>query len=418
MSLSSSLQILKHHEFRWFIYARFLITLAIQMQMSTVSLQIYYEYSNHSEFSLGLIALAELIPFIAVSFFSGHIADIISRRKILISGCAALLIGSLFLWAFSSKQFSFLQQLGATALFSVVFCFGIIRSFLASATQPFMSQLVERNQYTMATTWNTTVWHTAAILGPVLAGLIYGYNDGKNADWSYAINCLLFFGGLVYYFLIAPKPIPEKIKDETLIQSLTSGLKFVFKNNMIFSALSLDMFAVLFGGAVAIIPAFTDKILGLGPEAYGLLRTAPAIGAVATSFVLAFKQPGKTAGMALLWTVAAFGVCTILFALCTNYWLAFGMLFLTGAFDNVSVVVRHTILQLMTPDNMRGRVSAVNSIFVGSSNELGAFESGAAAKLLGLVPSIIFGGVMTIAVVLGINKMNPKLKELDLKKLE
>ncbi|MES2514362.1 MAG: MFS transporter [Bacteroidota bacterium] len=418
MSFASSLQILKHNEFRWFIYARFLITLAVQMQMSTISLQIYYEYSDHSELALGLIALAEVIPFIAVSFFSGHIADIVSRRKILITGCSALLLGSVFLWAFSSGQFRALSVLGSTALFSVVFVFGIIRSFLASATQPFMSQLVERNQYAMATTWNTTVWHTAAILGPVVAGLIYGYKDAKNADWSYAINCLLFFGGVVFYFLIASKPIPEKAKDETLMQSLTSGLKFVYKNNMILSALSLDMFAVLFGGAVAIIPAYTDKILGLGPEAYGLLRTAPAIGAVATSFILAFKQPGKRAGFDLLWTVAAFGVCTIFFALSTNYWMAFVMLFLTGAFDNVSVVVRHTILQLMTPDNMRGRVSAVNSIFVGSSNEIGAFESGAAARLIGLVPSIIFGGVMTIGVVLGINKLNPKLKELDLKKLE
>lgn len=418
MSFSSTLQILKHNEFRWFIYARFLITLAIQMQMSTISLQIYYQYSNRSELALGLIALAEVIPFIAVSFFSGHIADIISRRKILIVGSLFLLLGSIFLWVFSSGRFSALSLLGGTALYIIVFIFGIIRSFLAASTQPFMTQLVERSQYAMATTWNTTVWHTGAILGPVLAGLIYGYHDANNADWCYAINCLLFLGGVVYYLLIKPKPIPEKTKDETLMQRLTSGLKFVYKNNMIFSALSLDMFAVLFGGAVAIIPAYTDKILGLGPEAYGLLRTAPGIGAVLTSFILTFKQPGKRAGFDLLWTVAAFGVCTILFALSTNYWIAFAMLLLTGAFDNVSVVVRHTILQLMTPDNMRGRVSAVNSIFVGSSNEIGAFESGAAARLIGLVPSIIFGGVMTIAVVLGVNKLNPKLKDLNLKDLE
>ena len=187
---------------------------------------------------------------------------------------------------------------------------------------------------------------------------------------------------------------------------------------MILSALSLDMFAVLFGGAVAIVPAFTDKILGLGPEAYGLLRTAPGIGAVITSFYLAFKQPGVNAGKELLWTVAAFGVSTILFALCTNYWLAFVMLLLTGVFDNVSVVIRHTILQLMTPDNMRGRVSAVNSIFVGSSNELGAFESGLAARLVGLVPSIIFGGAMTIITVIGVHKLNPELSKLNMKDLE
>ncbi|MBI3518154.1 MAG: MFS transporter [Bacteroidetes bacterium] len=417
MSFSSSLQIFKHKEFKWFIYARFFVTLAIQMQMSTIYLQIYYEHSRN-ELTLGLIGLSEVIPFIITSFFSGHIADVMSRRRILIVGCLALLLGSMFLWAFSSEYFPSLKLLGASALFSVVFIFGIIRAFLAAATQPFMSQLVDRSQYTQATTWNTTVWHTAAILGPVLAGLIYGYHDARHADWCYAVNCLLFLGCVVSYLVIKSKPIPEKTKDETLLQSLSSGLKFVFNNNMIFSALSLDMFAVLFGGAVAIIPAYTDKILHLGPEAYGLLRTAPAIGAVLTSFVLAFKQPGKRAGFDLLWTVAAFGVCTILFALCTNYWMAFAMLLLTGAFDNVSVVVRHTILQLMTPDNMRGRVSAVNSIFVGSSNEIGAFESGAAARLMGLVPSIVFGGIMTIGVVLGVNKLNPQLKKLDLKELE
>jgi MFS family permease len=165
------------------------------------------------------------------------------------------------------------------------------------------------------------------------------------------------------------------------------------------------------------IPAFTDKVLGMGPEAYGLLRTAPAIGAVIMAFVMAVYPPAKKAGLALIWSVIAFGVFTILFGLSRNYWLAFSMLFLTGAFDNVSVVVRHSILQLMTPDAMRGRVSAINGIFIGSSNEIGAFESGAAAKLLGLVPSIIFGGGMTILVVLGINKLNPRLRKLDVNQL-
>lgn len=416
--LKDSLQILKHKEFTRFLAARFFITLAIQMQMSTIYLQMYYEYYRGDELALGLIGLAEIIPFILVSFFSGHVADVVSRRKILLLGCVALFIGSSFLWAFSSGLFPIFKTAGVVALFSVVLSFGIIRSFLSAATQPFMSQLTERNMYSQAATWNTTVWHTGAILGPVLAGLIYGYKNGNHADWCYAINCVLFLLTILFYLLIKPKAIPAKEKKETLLESISSGMKFVYNNNMILSALSLDMFAVLFGGAVAIIPAFTDKVLHLGPEAYGLLRTAPAIGAVITSFFLAFKQPGKRAGFDLLWTVAGFGVCTILFALCTNYWLAFAMLFLTGAFDNVSVVIRQTVLQLMTPDNMRGRVSAVNNIFVGSSNEIGAFESGAVAKLMGLVPSIIFGGGMTVVVVGIINKLNPELKKLDLSKIE
>ena len=164
-------------------------------------------------------------------------------------------------------------------------------------------------------------------------------------------------------------------------------------------------------------PAFTDKVLHLGPEAYGLLRTAPAIGAVISAFIMAAYPPSRKAGVALLWSVAAFGLFTIFFALSTTYWLAFLMLFFTGAFDNVSVVVRHSILQLMTPDNMRGRVSAINNIFVGSSNEIGAFESGVAAKIMGLVPSIIFGGAMTILVVLGVDRINPKLRKLDINHL-
>lgn len=416
--MSNSLEILKNKEFTWFLCARFFITLAIQMQMSTIYLQMYYEYYRGDELALGMIGLAEIIPFILVSFFSGHVADIVSRRRILILGCVSLFIGSLFLWAFSSGVFVVLRTAGVALLFGVVLSFGVIRAFLSAATQPFMSQLMPRNLYTQAATWNTTVWHTAAILGPVMAGLIYGFRNENHADWCYAVNCVLFLLTIGFYVLIKPKLIPPKEVKETLLGSIRSGLRFVYTNNMILSALSLDMFAVLFGGAVAIIPAFTDKILHLGPEAYGLLRTAPAIGAVATSFVLTFRQPGARAGRDLLWTVAAFGICTILFALCTNYWLAFVMLFLTGAFDNVSVVIRQTVLQLMTPDNMRGRVSAVNNIFVGSSNEIGAFESGAMAKLMGLVPSIIFGGGMTVVVVGVINKLNPALKKLDLSKIE
>lgn len=411
-----SADVLKIQEFRLFAYARFILTLAIQMQISTIYLQIYYEYTR-DELALGMIGLTEAIPFIITSFFSGHVADIMSRRRILLVGCFALLLGSIFLFAFSHHSFLFLSSLGSLALFSVVFIFGIIRSFLASATPALMSQVVPRHLYTQSATWNSTAWHTGAILGPVLAGLIYGYNNERHADWCYAINCVLFLWGLGLYAFIKPKPVPVKDQSESVFQSIHAGIKFVFKNNMVLSALSLDLFAVLFGGAVALIPAFTDKVLHLGPEAYGLLRTAPAIGAVITSFLFVFWQPGKNAGVNLLWSVAAFGLFTILFALCTNYWWAFIMLVMTGAFDNVSVIVRHSILQLMTPDNMRGRVSAINSIFIGSSNEIGAFESGLAARIMGLVPSIIFGGAMTMGVVLGTNKLNPQLRKLDITKL-
>jgi MFS family permease len=413
---AESIGIFKIKEFRLFFFARFFLTLAIQMQMSTISLQIYYEHTK-SEFVLGMIGLTEAIPFVITSFFSGHVADTINRRKILIVGIFALFLGSVLLYFYSASFSVFLKSLGMGALFGVVFLFGIIRAFLAATTHPFMSQIVPRSFYTHSATWNSTAWHIGAILGPVIAGIIYGYNNSLHADVCYLINCLLYLLTIVFILGIGSKPIPERTESETLLQSMTGGLNFVFKNKMILSALSLDLFAVLFGGAVALIPAFTDKILHLGPEAYGLLRTSPAIGAVIMAVIMAIRPPAKKAGVALIWAVIAFGVFTILFALSTSYWMAFFMLLLTGAFDNISVVVRHSILQLMTPDNMRGRVAAVNSIFIGSSNEIGAFESGVAARLMGLVPSIVFGGSMTILVVLGIVKLNPDLKKLDITKL-
>ncbi len=419
---AESLSIFKIKEFRLFVFARFFLTLAIQMQMSTISLQVYYEFPYFGEtksvLALGMIGLAEAIPFILTSFFSGIVADTVNRRKILILGIFALFIGCMLLFFFSFTPIHFLRSFGVATLFGVVFLFGIIRSFIAATTHPFMSQLVPRSQYTNSSTWNSTFWHIGAILGPILAGFMYGYNDGLHSAECYGTNCVLFLMALFFILRIKSKPMPEKEESESLIESMKVGMRFVFKNKMVLSALSLDLFAVLFGGAVALIPAFTDQVLNLGPSAYGLLRTSPAVGAVLMAFVLAVRPPGKHAGSWLLWSVIAFGVFTILFALCTNYWLAFLMLLMTGAFDNISVVVRHSILQLSTPDNMRGRVSAINSIFIGSSNEIGAFESGLAARIMGLVPSIIFGGGMVILVVLGINKANPKLKKLDLTKIE
>jgi MFS family permease len=414
---TESLQIFKIKEFRLFVVARFFLTIAIQMQFSTISLQVYYEYSKE-EIMLGLIGLTEAVPFIITSFFSGHISDMYPRKRIILFGAFFLFVGALILYLNSEPIIHFLKELGMIALFSIVFIFGIVRSFLASSMNPFMSQLVPRNFYTHSATWNSTFWHTGSILGPVVAGIIYGYHGKFNANWCHAIEVVLFALGFIFILRIKNKGVPEnKNSGESVMQSMKVGMSFVFKNKMVLSALSLDLFAVLFGGAVALIPAFTDKILHLGPEAYGLLRTSPAIGAVIMAIVMVFIPPAKKAGIALLWSVVAFGAFTILFALSQNYWLAFFCLALTGAFDNVSVVVRHSILQLSTPDNMRGRVSAINSVFIGSSNEIGAFESGAAAKIFGLVPSIVLGGVITIGVVLGINKVNPELKKMDLSKL-
>jgi MFS family permease len=414
---TESLQIFKIPDFRLFILVRLLLTLAIQMQFSTIYLQIYYEYSNN-ELVLGFIGLTEAIPFIITSFFSGHVADLFPKKRIIFWSSFLLMLGAAFLYFNAEPFFKLLREAGLGVLFSIVFLFGIIRAFLGATTNPFLSQLVPRKDYTHSATWNSTAWHTGAILGPVLAGVIYGYGGTFNAQYCHLTEVILFIISLALLSGIANKGLPQpRVKEETMIESMKVGLRFVFKSKMVLSAISLDLFAVLFGGAVVLIPAFTDKILHLGPEAYGLLRTAPAIGAVISAFIMAVYPPSKKAGVALLWSVVAFGVFTVLFGISTSYWLAFAMLFMTGAFDNVSVVVRHSILQLMTPDNMRGRVSAINNIFVGSSNEIGAFESGVAARLMGLVPSIVFGGVMTILTVAVVDRVNPVLRKLNLKQL-
>lgn len=414
---TESLSVFKYRDFSLFILVRLFLTLAIQMQFSTIYLQIYYEYSTE-ELILGFIGLAEAIPFIMTSFFSGHVADIVAKKRLIFISTLLLLTGAVFLFLNAHPAFSLLRSSGLAVLFCVVFLFGIIRAFIGAATNPFLSQLVPRIEYTHSATWNSTAWHTGAILGPVLSGIIYGAGGNYNAQWCHITEVVLFIVAIFLLVLINNKGLPQlREKKESVLHSIKVGLNFVFKTKMVLSAISLDLFAVLFGGAVVLIPAFTDKILHLGPEAYGLLRTAPAIGAVVSAFVMAAYPPAKKAGLALLWSVIAFGIFTILFGISKSYWLAFAMLFLTGAFDNVSVVVRHSILQLMTPDNMRGRVSAINNIFVGSSNEIGAFESGLAARLMGLVPSIIFGGIMTMVSVAAIDRINPKLRKLDITQL-
>lgn len=404
------LEVFHSKDFRNFILGRFFLTLAIQMQMTTIGLQAYYEF-NKEIMVLGFISLSEVIPFVITSFFSGHVADVYDRKKIILVSTFLLLCGSLLLYVFCIPSLNLLTTY--FPLLFIVVLFGIIRSFLAAAMSPLMSQIIDRSLYTKAATWNSTFWHIGAIAGPVLASWLYTYQGTFNAKTTYLVNCLLFLIGLFAYYRISKKT-QQKNTEESVFESLKAGLNFVFKTKILLSALSLDLFAVLFGGAVAILQVFNDQVLHADPSDFGLLRTAPAIGAVVSAFIMAFYPPEKKAGRWMLFGVFAFGIFTILFAFCTNYWLAFLMLFLTGAFDNISVVVRHSILQLMTPENMRGRVSAVNSIFIGSSNELGGFESALAGKIMGLVPSIVFGGSMTILVVGVINKLNPKLKKLNI----
>ncbi len=404
--------VLKIKEFLFFLNTRFFMTLAIQMQSVIVGWQIYQHTKD--ELALGMIGLTEAIPFIIVSLFSGHVADIYSRKRIIVISTSFLTLSTCILLYFSANASEMLSIYGTVPIYVVIAFTGIVRGFISAALTPFMSQLLPRDLYTNAATWNSSVWHTGAVVGPAIAGLLCTISFSV----AYQVNLIFIVISVFSLLLIKGRPVPAKEKKETLYESLAAGIKFVFSNQLILGAISLDLFAVLFGGAVAMLPAFADKILHVGAAELGLLRAIPAVGAVVTAIIIAYRPPKKKAGRNLFLSIGAFGFATILFGMCTSYYWALFFLFLTGAFDNVSVVIRHTVLQLSTPDHMRGRVSAVNSIFIGSSNEIGAFESGVTARVMGLVPSILLGGIMTVLIVAATAKLAPKLRKLNLNSIE
>ena len=396
-------------DYRLFVSARFCATLAIQIQAVVVAWQVYE--ITKDPLSLGLIGLAEAIPSISVSLYAGHIADTIRRKKIIITTISTLLLCSIALLFFTFDIGSFILGYGVLPIYVVIFISGIARGFLTPATFSFMPQLVSRALYTNAVAINSSLWQTAAIIGPSLGGMIYGF-FGVTA--SYAVDVLLMITSLTLFSLIPSRPLPSTNEDEQgVFEKIKAGLKFVFNHQIILGALTLDLFAVLFGGAVALLPIFTAEILHVGKWGLGVLRSAPAIGALLMATYLIHYPIKKNLGKILLYSVTGFGMTMILFALSTNFWLSLFILCMSGVFDGVSVIVRSTLLQTLTPENMKGRVSAVNNIFIGSSNEIGSFESGVAAKLLGTLPSVIFGGCMTILVVFITGWKARKLRNLQ-----
>ncbi|HEY5746405.1 MAG TPA: MFS transporter [Chryseolinea sp.] len=378
-------------DFRLFISTRFCVTLAIQIQAVVVAWQVY-EITN-DPLSLGLIGLAEAVPSISVSLYAGHLADIMNRKKIIVICLATLLLCSLSLLFFTLEPGKFILNYGALPIYAVIFVSGIARGFITPALFSFMPQLVPRELYSNAITWNSTLWETAAIGGPALGGLLYGW---LGVQASYAADVLLMLTGFLLAIAVANKPVPPESEEQGIFEKIKAGLRFVFHHQIILGAISLDLFAVLFGGAVALLPIFAKEILMVGPEGLGLLRAAPSIGALIMAFYITHHPIKKNTGKILLYCVAGFGVCMILFALSTNFLISLFLLMMSGMFDCVSVIIRGTLLQTLTPENMKGRVSAVNHIFIGSSNEIGMFESGVAARLLRVVPSVIFGGCMTL----------------------
>ncbi len=395
-------------DFRQFIMARQCVTLAIQFQATIVGWQLYE--LTHDPLALGLVGLAEAVPAITVSLYAGHVADVINRRKIIILTLSVLLFCAMALLFFTLEPWRFILEHGVFSIYIIIFLSGLARGFLSPATFSFMPQLVPRHLYGNAIRLNTTFWLIASIVGPMLAGFVYAF---LGISASYLVDSLLLVGGLFFYFSIPKRPLPPASEEQGVREKIKSGLKFVMKTEIILGAISLDMFAVLFGGAVALLPIFAAEILMVGPQGLGLLRAAPALGAVLMAFYITHNPIRNNTGRILLYSVAGFGASMIGFGLSTSFIFSLLMLMLSGMFDSVSMIIRSTLIHTRTPENMKGRVSAVNSIFVGSSNEIGAFESGVAARLMGAVGSVVFGGIMTLLVV-GFTAMKAKkLRQLD-----
>jgi MFS family permease len=298
-------------------------------------------------------------------------------------------------------------------IYGLVFFGGIVRSFIGPSIFSLIAQLVPKKAYPNAVTWSSSMWQLASVIGPAFAGLFIA-QIGVNS----AMLVVVLTGTIAFICLlqIEKKPILNKNIGEPMMESLKQGLSFVFKSKAILGAITLDMIAVLFGGAIALLPVYAQVILKVGPEGYGIMRAAPAIGALIIVIITAYLPIARNAGMKLLIAVFGFGLCIIGFGLSTVFWFSVILLFLSGVTDGISVVIRQTILQLKAPEHMRGRVSSVNSIFIGSSNELGAFESGVAARLMGTVTAVVFGGTMTLITVIGTAFVSPTFRKLDLVK--
>lgn len=401
--------VLRIRDFISFSLARFFLTLGIQMQSTIVGWQVYQ--ITEDSFALGLTGLAEIIPFLIIVLFAGHLAEIINRKKIIAFSIALYAICACALFYFSFNSSTIIQTYGVMPIYLTLFFTGIARAFMSPSFFALLSQLVPKELFGNASTWNSVVWQVAAVAGPSLGGLLCDFFE---LTVAYGVVITSIALSILSILMVSSKPLVPNNKKEPIFLSIATGIRFVFNNKIMLGAISLDLFAVLFGGAIALLPVFVHEVLHMGSGVFGILRSAPAAGAVMMAIVMAYIPPLKHAGRNLLLAVLGFGVSILVFAASTNIYLTAFALFMSGAFDNISVVIRHTILQVMTPDDMRGRVSSVNSIFIGSSNEIGEFESGSMAKLMGLVPSVIFGGTMTILIVGFVYKAVPPLRRLDL----
>lgn len=404
---------LRIKEFNIFLLVRFALILGWSMQFIIIEWQVYS--ITKDPWSLGLIGAFEFLPAFSMALFAGHIVDQKEKRNLL-----ALCIGlfsfiSLGLYFLTNPNFTegFHSKTILYSIYALVFFGGFLRSFFGPTIFSLIALIVPKKLYPNAATWSSSTWQMASVLGPAFAGYTIHF-FGVNISLCIVFGLVLF--SLIVTFFIRRKPIMNSKKGEPIGKSLKEGISFVFKTKAILGAITLDMISVLFGGAIALLPVFAQDILEVGSKGFGFLRAAPAVGAFLTMLITAYIPISKNAGMKLLSAIFGFGICILIFGLSTSFWISLAALFFSGVTDGVSMVIRQTILQLKTPDHMRGRVSSVNSMFVGSSNELGALESGLTAKLMGTVTAVIFGGTMTLITVVTTGILNPTLRKLDLTK--
>jgi len=395
---------LRVRNFLWLIVGYATSTVAREAQIVVVGWQVFE--ATRDPLALGMIGLAEALPFIAVSLYAGHVADRLARRPIAIAGTFAMLLSAIALLLFTTS--GMIGKGRVWPIYLVIFLSGIARSFIRPAFTALSAEVVTRDLFANAVAWRSSTWQFAAVLGPAMGGLIYGF---AGAAAAYAVVTVMMALGLASLWLITHNARPQQGDVMPIGESLRIGIKFLLGQRILLAAMTLDLFSVLFGGAVALLPIFAH-LLGAGPQGLGVLRAAPAAGSLITGIILAHRAPMRRTGSALFASVAMFGLCMIAFAISRNFWISLSLLAISGMADNVSVIIRGTLLQTLTPQHLLGRVSSVNQIFIGSSNEIGAFESGVAARILGTVPSVIFGGIMTLVVVALTMAWAPQLRKM------
>jgi MFS family permease len=394
-------------EFRSFIFARLFFVLGLRMITTIV---IYQMFHLSNTYMVGIAGLCEFIPAVIAAVYSGHYIDRHNKKNILLWSYAFYLLCGVGLAVFSMPQLALSVNTRVIAVLSFVFCTGIIRSFAGPAANSMIASIVTREQLPRAISFNSSTWLVSSIMGHATGGLLIAFGGISNGYFTTA--ALILVAG---FFAMGLKPKPPVKRDHTepMVQAIKQGFSFVFNNKDLLGVITLDLFAVLFGGAVAFIPEIADKVLHTGPIGYGFLNAAMDIGSLVSIAILLWFPMRQKQGLKMMLSVAFFGLCIISFGLSKVYWLSFLSLAIAGFFDGISVVVRGTIAQLSTPDELRGRVASINLIFINSSNELGQFESGVTSRWFGSIPAIIIGGAMSMVIVAGTWLRFPNLKKIQ-----